>query len=321
MEGALADQPDDLIPEERARAVWRRAAQLQAEAAQRLEERSRALATGSGGRGGDPSAPGFRRSDVEAAAVEAGISPEFVTLALAELGDSATEPVRLTGWEDRAATHLLGSERRKIEMSRTLAATPQDVLKAMQRVFPAHPYLLTLRDSVGDNPLEGGILIFDLPEQSALGINWFAYHMAAIDLKQLQVVLRRVPGIEKPACEVMMSSDMHFGVRRNWRVGAGVSAVAGLSGAGFGALVGMEVLALAAGLVALPVVAGAAVAGGVGAVGFGAAYRYYLRKAVEDLKKLLQTLDVNARTGGAFAPPQPPQSRNDGAIAAIIAAT
>ncbi len=66
-------QDDTRISEEEARALWRRAAELQAEAARRLEERSRQLAPS------DPAeVDGYRLGDVRAAAADAGISPEFV---------------------------------------------------------------------------------------------------------------------------------------------------------------------------------------------------------------------------------------------------
>lgn len=307
--------PDDRIDEERAAAVWRRAAQLQAEAAQRLEERSRRLAVEGET---DPSAPGFRRGDVEAAAVEAGISPEFVQLALAEM-EGGERTVGLSGWQERAATRFLGSSRRSIELSRTVSAPPAAVLEAMQRVLPAHPYFLTLRDTVGDDPLDGGVLIFDVSKYDWNGGNSsFTTDAYYADLKQVRIVLRPVAAGPKPACEVVLSADLRRGVRYNWQVGSLLTGFLGSGAAGVGAGLGVGVLGLGGALIALPAVAGGAVVGGATALGYGAAYRWGVRKGVAALEGLLQTLDANARTRGAFALPNPPRPSSDDGGAAMI---
>jgi hypothetical protein len=87
VEGELAGVPartggDRLLDEREVSAVLQRAAQLQADAARRVEERSRTET---------PPAPttasALRVSEVQAAAAEAGIGPEFVAMAAAELPD------------------------------------------------------------------------------------------------------------------------------------------------------------------------------------------------------------------------------------------
>src|SRR5690606_4656178 len=67
---------EDRIPEDEARAIWLRAARLQAEAEQRAEERAGRIPIGPGG--DDPEEEGGLRPDVRAAAEEVGISAEFV---------------------------------------------------------------------------------------------------------------------------------------------------------------------------------------------------------------------------------------------------
>ena len=304
--------PEDRIDEERARAVWRRAAELQAEAAQRMEERAR-LSAGAGD-AGDPSEPGFRRSDVEAAAVEAGISPEFVQLALAETeaGTSA-----LAGWTDRAANRLLTS-RRNLELTRTVAAPPAEIFRAMQRIFPAHPYLLTLRDTLGD-PLRGGVLVFDLPRFNWSGNNTpFASDAYTLGVTTLRVLLR--PAADGAECEVALSADLRRGVRANWWVGTSLAGFFGGGGALAGAGLGAAALGAAGALLALPALAGAAVVGGASGAGYGALYRWYLRKLELQLRDLLRTVDANARTRGAFAAPQsPPPGADDNGTAALLA--
>ena len=74
---------DQRFTADNAAAVWRRAAQLQAEAAQRLEERSRELSAAATP---DDDAHELTLSDLRAAASDVGIAPEFVALAVAEVG-------------------------------------------------------------------------------------------------------------------------------------------------------------------------------------------------------------------------------------------
>ncbi len=309
------ERNEEMISEERARAIWHRAAQLQAETVQRIEDRSRSLAVRNGA---DPAAEGFRRSEVEAAAVEAGISAEFVQLAFVETGETGTSSARLDGWQDRAATRLLGTRERHIELTRTIAASAPEVLAAMQRIFPTHPFFLTLTDSVGE-PLRGGTLLFKLPDFAmGTGVTTpFAQNAATVGLKQIRVRLRPLAEGGAGPCEVILGADLHQGVRQNWWWGTALSGTAGGLGAAVGLTAGAKALALAGALVALPAVAAGVAIGGAGALGFGALYRYYFRKLVEDFRQLLQILDVNARTGGAFSPPPPPR-RDDGSTAAII---
>lgn len=290
---------EPILPEEQAAAVWRRAAQLQAEAAQRLEERSRRQLTVPAGEGAHPE--GFRLADVEAAAVEAGIAPEFVKLALAE---QEAGGVQLSGWSDRAATRLLGVSQRTLEVARTIAAPPAVVFEAMQRVLPAQPYGLALAASLGDDPLNGGVLVFGVPPYNwTTGSGPFVTAMTYVDIKQLRVMLRPIPG-ESPATEVVVAADLRRGVRTNGWIGGGLSGVAGAGGGLVGVAVGLKGLALAGALVALPALAGVVLAGGVGALGYGALYRWCLRGATEQVEGMLQALEAHVRTRGAFSPPQ-----------------
>lgn len=301
-----------LLPEERVHAALRRAAQLQAEAAERLEGDVRARIAPQAGDAGEP---GFRREDVEAAAVQAGISPEYIQQALVEqdtLGDHATE---LAPWMDRMANRMLRTRQRSMELSRTMDAEPRAVLDAMQRVFPAPPYGLMLTDCVGPAPLEGGVLVFQLPGMSALMSNAasgsFAYTAAAVDLLQLHATLHAVPAGERNRCTVTLRGDLRTSARRNVWAGIGLSGVGGT----IGGLIGGAVVGAASGgvipLLAAGVALGAAGFGGASAVGYGAAYRHYLRKMIRELETLLKVVDTNARTGGGFGAPHLPAGRGD----------
>jgi hypothetical protein len=295
---------DERLPDDRARAIWKRAARLQADAAERLEERSRTLAR----RSADALPDGYRVADIEAAAVEAGIAPEFVRLALAEAAGQARRGRQLSRRMDRAATRLLATERRSLEASRIILAPPGDVFEAMQRLLPQHPYRLELRDSIGQDPREGGVLIFGTPSHIGTS-NEFALDMAYADLKELHFVLRPLrDGDREIACEVTVTSDLEHGRRLNLWVGGGVvSAGATGGGAALGAIAVAGGVATA--VAALPVAAGVLVGGGLFAAAYRALYRWGIERGVKALDGLLQALDVNARTRGAFASP-PPTQRN-----------
>lgn len=294
----------ELIPDERVHAALRRAAQLQMEAVERMEQQARSRIETEPGAG----TGGFLREHVEAAAAEAGISPEYLRQALLEqdaLGEHAAD---LAPWVDRMGTRMLGTRQRSLELSRTIDAEPAAVLEAMQRIFPAHPYGMTLVDSVGGLPLEGGVLVFQIPRISMItpmASSSFSYHATCVDLLQLHVSLRAVNLGQKTGCEVTFRGDLRTSTRRNVWAGLGFSGGGGV----VGAIVSGAVVAAAGAVLPLAlagVAVGAASLGAATAKGYGAAYRYYLRKMIGELETLLKVIDTSARTGGAFRPPLPP---------------
>ncbi len=109
----------------------------------------------------------YRLRDVEAAAAEAGISQKYVALALAEL-KASPNAVRLSQpasqFKDRLATRMFGTSQRTLTASRLIHAAPRDVLQAVGLQAP--PFSLTLRDTLGGHPLDGGVLVFDLPSMT-----------------------------------------------------------------------------------------------------------------------------------------------------------
>ncbi|MBB4636784.1 hypothetical protein FHS01_002805 [Longimicrobium terrae] len=298
---------DGLIPDERARQALRRAAELQAEAAARLQETARGQLMAQAAQ--PTETDGFRRMDVEAAAVEAGISPEYIRQALVEqdaLGEHAEE---LTPWVEKMGRRMLKTTARSLEVSRVIDADPARVLEAMQRIFPAHPYLLALEDNIGGPPLAGGVLVFQIPRLMATTTNYtpFSYTAATIDVLQLHATLRTIPGPGGSRCELSVRTDLRTGTRRNVWTGVALSGTGGALGAGATAAIAVAASA------ALPVIAVAAVAGlgilGIASShGYGAMYRYYLRKMEKELEQLLKVVDASARTGGGFRAPTPPSS-------------
>ncbi|HEX8832192.1 MAG TPA: hypothetical protein VF705_13545 [Longimicrobium sp.] len=275
-----------MLSEARAAAVWQRAAELQAEAAKRSEASATPLHLPT-----PAEDSGYRVADVRAAAAQAGISAEFVTLALAESEGIDAHGFRGAAGE-RVATRLLGTSQRSIEVARRIVGEPAAIVDAMKRVLPANPYLLTLSGTVGPDPLDGGVLIFDLPAYNAMASNPFAYNAAMVGIKQLRLMLRSV-GTEgaAPVTEVSIAVDLRRGVLHGSVVTAGLGGLAAAAG-GLGGVVLGGMLALGA-VAALPAAAGVA-------LGCGAVYRHYVRKLTADLEAILRSMEAHVRTAGLF---------------------
>ena len=294
---------DQVLSAEQAQAVWLRAAQLQMEAASRIEARSRKEMFADAPEGAVPTS-GYRLADVAAAAAEVGIGDEFVALALAELpAPSAAAPV-LSNWEDRAATAALGSSQRSVSVSRVIRAAPARVLEALGRISPGHPYQMTFVETQGGHPLDGGILLFDVPGflsgtlVSPQGVSMFGYRMEQIELRRVQVRLHALAG--DGGTEISIYGDLRPGVRANfrfsrwWTGGAGAigGGLAGAWAAGAGVVTGA--------LVALPIAGGVLAAGALGFVSYRYMFRHALRKAIQELDGLLIAIDRDLRSLAVF---------------------
>jgi len=297
------------VSEDRAQLIWRRAAELQAEAARKLEERSRLLAPGAAGEGGE-----FAVRDVRAAALEAGISAEFVELAMAESagvqGSGTSEVV------ERRARRFLGIRTSSVEVSKVVKSPAVAVHEAMQRVLPSARYALLLVDTLGEDPVKDGVFVFEPPSMwSQTGVaSSFAQRMGSIRAKRLYVSLREV---SPDRTEVSIRAPFDRGNVLNYRVGLGTTGALGIaSGVGGAAAVGtVSAMAAMAAPVAIALGAAAAVAGA--AAGGGGSWwlwrvsmGYYVRKAEEALETLLQVVDASAR--GGFPMPGPTDPSGSG---------
>ena len=289
------------IPEEQAQRIWRRAAELQAAAAERAEHRKRVLTAGA-----DTAQPeGLALSDVEAAAVEAGIGAEFVQEAIAELeGESGLRP-EPAGWVSRAASRVLGRPPRMIETSRIIPASPETLYVVMQRLLPNPPFGLILRDTLGTDLFEDGVFVFETdivsPKTS------FEWQVEFGDVKRLLMTLRRLPR-QPDACEVTVRAPLgRLGL--NLALSGSFTAAGGGGGAAAGAAVApglVNVLGLSGLLASAAFVGAAAItgvaAGGLVLTGYRALYRWGMRQGLRALESVLQALAVDVRTQGAFAP-------------------
>jgi len=307
------------VSPERAQEIWRRASELQAEAATRLQRRYRTAAAVPAQEATVPT-DSYSLKDVEAAAIEAGIATEFVALAIAEQGQAAPVP-SAPGSErrDRLYTSLLGTGARSLSVARTIPATAREVLETIGRVFPEAPFFLSFRETVGGHPVDGGVMIFNVKlVRAADGLNFsaFMYRMTQIDLTQISVTIRALGG-PTAATEVSVHGDLRPGLRKNLTWDSWFAGTAAAGGAAAGGAVGAVGLGLGAVLAAVPAI-GMGALFGAGTLGwYRWGYRRALAKATEELESLLLAVEssITAQSvfGGApvrarVSPPQSPDS-------------
>jgi len=319
-----------MLSSEEAMAVWRRAAELQAEAAARLESRMRSatetrqmVAAGasseqSATNGPDGATAGvptdaYRLRDVEAAAAEVGISQRYVALALAEIKaspDAVQRAQPLPAWKERLATRVLGTTQRSVSVSRVFRSPPRVVLQALGRALQAAPYSLALRDTLGGHPIDGGVLVFDLPAMVDGSYKW-TWTRYGVYVPEVRVTLATVPG-DPRACEVSIHADLRRGLTANIAGYAAVIGAGGGGGAAIGGVIGVKALALAGAAVMGPALAGAMVLG-VGAMTLaGPIYRWEIRKTVEELTGALTAVDTAIRSLDIFGENPPPSAPPSG---------
>ncbi|MHB1327550.1 MAG: serine/threonine-protein kinase [Gemmatimonadales bacterium] len=291
------------VSSEQAQAIWRRASELQAEAATRVQKRYRTAAAPPDQETRVPT-DSYRLKDVEAAAIEAGIGSEFVALAIAEQGAALTAP-SAAGLDrnDRLYTTLLGTRARSVSVARTIPATARNVLETIGRVFPVAPFFLSFRETVGGHPVDGGVVIFKVKrmqaaEYSTANYSSFLYRMTQIDLPQLSVTMRQLGG-PTPATEVSVYGDLRPGLRRNLKWDFGFAGTAAAGGVAAGSVIGGAALGLGV-LTALPAVGAGALFG----TGMLAWYRWYYRrglaKATEELESLLLAVESSITAQSVF---------------------
>ena len=263
------------ITEAEAAELWRRAAELQAHA----ETRGQALVPVD--EEGDEE--GLSLEQVSAAAESAGIAPDYVALALAERRLPDADEIRPARWSVRSARWLLDRVG-AIEVSRVLPAPPERVFEAVRAVFPAAPFELLSEDTVGGDPLRGGVLVYRLGSTDAS-----EFH-SSLNWADARVVLATIRA-EGEGTRLTLRAPL-------FRRGINVAATSVLSGLGAwgGAAVGGGVAGLVAAapaLVLLPVLAGVAAGGAAGVGLYRGFYRWASRGGEAALKRLLQAVALH----------------------------
>ncbi|GMV07910.1 MAG: hypothetical protein AMXMBFR53_41850 [Gemmatimonadota bacterium] len=296
----MADE-HDILSEEEALRLWQKAAQLQAEAARRAEAQASREASADLGEGdARPAGDGYALVHVRAAALEAGISEEFVEAALAEVrAQRAMEGVLPR--PRRLSRLLLGRPADAVEARRVVLATPQGVLEAMEELFPNEPYTLLLRDRQGD-PLRGGTLVFDLQGVgfTTAGQGGFKGDASYADLRQVFATLTPLPG-DPPRTEVTLRSPVAWAMPLNAGIATAMSGFAGAMGFAGGAGL-VSIVGLAGPLAAILAATGAGAGVTLAMGGFRSLYRYAMGRGTRGLEGLLTALAARAEGGWGIAP-------------------
>jgi len=300
---SLPEGMPPVISEAQAAAIWQRAARLQADALQRLEQRNDLMPTGmSLSTSASVPSGGYKLVDVAAAAEEAGISRQYVAMALAEIprGGLAVESTS-ADVSERVATRYLGTTQRSLAVSVTVNASPARTLRALGEALRQAPYSLVVRETIGAHPLDGGVIVFDLPAglvsaSTGESLNYWTGLRYQLEARQVQVTLRPMPG-DPTSTEVTMTADLRPGVRRNvitskWIAGI----VGGLSG-------GLSVVGTGLGIAGVTGVAVAAAMGGVSLLGYRWLYRSTLDKARGEMLRALESIAATMRAEDVFGAP------------------
>ena len=123
-------------------------------------------------------------------------------MALAEIprGGLALESAS-ADMSERVATRYLGTRERSLAVSVTVHASPARTLRALGAALPQAPYSLIVRETIGAHPLDGGVIVFDLPGRqarigtpaAALSYYWMGLRHQ-LEARQVQVTLRPQAG-------------------------------------------------------------------------------------------------------------------------------
>lgn len=297
--------PATAVSPERAQEIWRRAAELQAEAATRLQRRYRTADSTSGPTSAVPSGS-YRLRDVETAAVEAGIASEFVALAIAEQGqDAHGVSVADSDRSERLYTSLLGTRARSVSVARTIPAAASNVLEAIGHLFPADPYFLSFRETVGGHPVDGGVMVFAVKKLTVANSSGFSQYtpfmmrMLQLDIAQLSVTIRPLSGAAA-ATEVSIYVDLRQGLRKNLTWDQWIAAISAAGGVASGGAVGAAALGLGALLSAVPAV-GLGALFAAGSLGwYRWSYRHALAKGTQELESLLLAVESRITAQSVF---------------------
>ncbi|MEM7416102.1 MAG: hypothetical protein AAF389_11435 [Gemmatimonadota bacterium] len=288
---------DQHLSEEQAAQLWQRAAALQAEAAQAAES-----AAAAEGAKAVVRHEGYQVDHVRQAAIEAGIGAEFLDAALVDMrAEAAVRPKKKTG---RLVEILLGETQDALVARRVIAATPEEVLEAMEDVLPKEPYRLQLKDRQGD-PLNGGLLHFDIGSASMVAVEGFAMAAAYGGFKEVFASLR--PMNDGASCELTVRGP----IAGSHKVNAATSSVftgilSGLGGAvgwvGGGAaaaaLMGAGVATGSAAVAGTAITAAAFFGSGkLSLSGYHWLYRWSQGKGTEGLDGMLAVIAVQAQGG------------------------
>ena len=286
---------DRFVHEQQISRLLGRAAQLQEEAGRR-----------DAGEHAQP-AGGHHLSDIKAAAAEAGIDEQFVTLAALELAAAGPHTTTtITPLQRRRAARWLGARESGLSQVQRIQAPFERLMAAIGWAVQMPSYGLRLADTTPDLT-RGGTMLLRLSEDivAANAIVKFVYYLrGTLDIDTLRLTI-------EPRGEHEHEIGVAVDLEQAW---PGSYAWSRRLAVAFGAL-GAWITWAAAGPLVLPLVAAVPLAAIVGALGawFGMlvmrwTYAHYLDKARQQLRALLRDIDGAARSLATFGrlPPRPP---------------
>ena len=295
---------NDFLTEAEATRLWQRAAQLQADEARRAEARASSDADGTLPGSGESRTDGYALTHVRAAALEAGIGEDFVDAALAEVRTDRAIGRASGRKKHRLARWVLDNPEDDLTARRTIAESPAAILAAMEALFPHEPFMLTLRERLGD-PAAGGTLIFDLQGVgfSTAANPGFRGDASYADLRQVYVTLTPLPG-DAPRTEVTIRGPVAWALSINAAVSGAMTLVSGgismMMGFGLGSALGIIGVLGPVGL-GLMAATGAGLGSAGGLKGFRALHRYGRRRGMKALNGLLAAIAAKAEGGWGIA--------------------
>jgi hypothetical protein len=233
-------------------------------------------------------------------------------MALAELPRGALPSTAVLGVSEREATRFLGTEVRSVSVTVELPAPPARALRELGAVLRQQPYELQLRATVGAHPLDGGVIVFDLPGQvmSLSGMTtghvsryWTATRLH-LEASQLQVTLRPIAGRVRGTpehTEVTMTADLRPGVRRNVRasqLSAGL--VGGMSGLFTTAALAKGAAVVASAAVLGPAIGIATVLAGTSLYAYRRFYSGALTRVQSEMRQALEAVSSSIQSEAVF---------------------
>jgi hypothetical protein len=275
--GALA-----LYTDEEARAIWARAATLHAEAgtALRREYGLSALPDQPLRPHRDlpvPPAGMFLGHEIVAAALEAGIDPAHLAVAIAE-HDAAERETSLVPTDAQRQLFIreLGTDAGSVRSVAFVPGEPARVIAQMRDAFSREPWGLRFDGVVPAASDVGQVLRFRVPmwleqwdDSGRLPPNFtnaFVYNANRIGVLTLHVLLVPRGTADAPGCEVSVVADLRLGQHFNARTMRWLHRALTVVLVAAGAQVGMAVATPDAALLSVPALAGA-ITGGLGAFG------------------------------------------------------
>ena len=263
------------IPEEQARELWRRAAELQAAEQQRNERLLPAeRATG-----------GLSLEQVAAAAEGAGIDPDYVRVALAEQQLPDSDRIDQNLWTARWLRRLL-RQPDMLEAQRSIAAPPARVLEAL-RVVAARPAFDMMNETmIGTDPLQDGVVIYRVSKSND------DFHRD-INFADVRVLLFRIRADGEQTRLHVRAPLYRRGV--NLALTGGAAGLAGWLGATAGGA--LPVFAGSAALAVAPVALGGVVGTLLGVGAYRSLYRAFYQGGAGAIQRLLHAVAAEAETG------------------------